>query len=117
VPAPHVEPPDLTRIFFKPGSASIEPGSRAELRRAIAGLRDGERALVVGHADSAGKSDSNELLAQKRADTVARELRRAAVGAGSVEVAIAAASHPLASNATADGRKENRRVDLILQRR
>ena len=115
VPAPHVEAADLARVFFDPNSSSIEASSRPELMAAAAALRSGKTALVVGHADSQGKREDNERLAQSRAEAVARQLRRFSKDVGAVTVEVAAASHPLASNTTADGRKSNRRVDIILQ--
>ena len=117
VPAPHVDAADVARVFFDPGSSTIETSSRPELLAAAAALRSGKTALVVGHADSQGKREDNERLAQSRADAVARQLRRYGKEPGSVSVEVAAASHPLASNTTADGRKSNRRVDIIIQSR
>lgn len=116
IPAPHVPPPELRRIYFDRASAVIEAGSSADLAAAEAGVSAGKRALVIGHADSAGSVETNELLARQRAQAVASRLKQAS-RAAVVDVDVAAASHPLATNATADGRAANRRVDVILHGR
>src|SRR5207344_2585434 len=64
-PAQHVAPPALTRLYFGPNSATIEQASHALLIAAAATPHAGKRALVVGHADSAGKVETNERLARQ----------------------------------------------------
>jgi len=87
------------------------------LLAAAAASHAGKRALVVGHADSVGKVETNERLARQRAEAVAKVLRQRGWSADALEVEVAASTHPLASNTTADGRKANRRVDLMLLNR
>jgi outer membrane protein OmpA-like peptidoglycan-associated protein len=74
-----------------------------------------ERIIVKGHTDSEGAERSNQRLSEERADSVRNVLvaegvlpsRIAAVGLG--------ASMPLASNSTAEGRQQNRRVEIELR--
>jgi OOP family OmpA-OmpF porin len=72
--------------------------------------------IVEGHTDSTGSEVLNQQLSQKRAEAVKQYLiyngtlpggKIAAVGYGS--------SRPLASNATAQGRAINRRIDVIIK--
>jgi outer membrane protein OmpA-like peptidoglycan-associated protein len=116
-PAQHVAAPAITRLYFAPNSASIEQASRALLLAAAAASHAGKRALVIGHADSVGKVETNERLARLRAETIAKMLRQHGWTADALEIEVAASTHPLASNTTADGRKANRRVDLMLLNR
>ncbi|MEY4514764.1 MAG: hypothetical protein RLZZ450_6886, partial [Pseudomonadota bacterium] len=116
-PAQHVASPALTRLYFGPSSAAIEQTSRALLLAIAATPHAGKRALIVGHADNVGKVDSNERLARQRAEAVAHALRQHGWSADALEIEVAASTHPLASNTTADGRKANRRVDLMLLNR
>lgn len=67
---------------------------------------------VAGHTDSTGPAEYNQRLSERRAQTVARylvgrdvaEMRMIAVGFGE--------ERPIASNATEEGRQENRRVEI-----
>jgi outer membrane protein OmpA-like peptidoglycan-associated protein len=74
-----------------------------------------ERIIVKGHTDSQGAERSNQRLSEERADSV----RNVLVGEGVLPSRIAAvglgASLPLASNATAEGRQQNRRVEIELR--
>ncbi|ATC23214.1 OmpA family protein [Caulobacter vibrioides] len=71
---------------------------------------------VVGHADSSGPDDYNQTLSERRASAVAGYL----TGPGGVlvdRVFVAGMGEraPIADNATADGRAQNRRVEIILR--
>jgi outer membrane protein OmpA-like peptidoglycan-associated protein len=71
---------------------------------------------VVGHADSSGPDDYNQTLSERRASSVAGYL----TGPGRVIpdrifVAGQGERQPIASNDTAEGRAQNRRVEIILR--
>jgi outer membrane protein OmpA-like peptidoglycan-associated protein len=71
---------------------------------------------VVGHADSSGPDDYNQTLSERRASSVAGYL----TGPGRVVpdrvfVAGQGERQPIASNDTAEGRAQNRRVEIILR--
>ena len=71
---------------------------------------------VVGHADSSGPDDYNQALSERRAGSVASYL----TGPGRVLpdrvfVAGQGERQPIASNDTAEGRAQNRRVEIILR--
>jgi outer membrane protein OmpA-like peptidoglycan-associated protein len=69
---------------------------------------------VSGHTDSTGSDSYNQSLSERRADSVAAQL--AAEGVSDVRIAVAGygESRPIADNATASGRQQNRRVELEL---
>jgi outer membrane protein OmpA-like peptidoglycan-associated protein len=71
---------------------------------------------VVGHADSSGPDDYNQTLSERRASAVAGYLTGAGkVMADRVFVAGQGERQPMVSNDTAEGRAQNRRVEIILR--
>jgi outer membrane protein OmpA-like peptidoglycan-associated protein len=71
---------------------------------------------VVGHADSSGGADYNQGLSERRASAVADYLtRQGRVMTDRVFVAGMGSRQPIADNATAAGRAQNRRVEIILR--
>lgn len=104
-------------VLFRSDEATLLPEASSRLgdvADALAGSRD--RALLVeGHTDSQGSEAHNQDLAQRRAEAVRAFLiergsepsRTRAVGIGE--------ARPIADNATAEGRANNRRVEIILE--
>jgi chemotaxis protein MotB len=106
--------------FFDSGSASPRPEALPTLRQIAASLsRTPYDLRVEGHTDNVpihtDSFDSNWELSSARATRIARlflELR--ALPADRLSAAGFAEFHPVASNATAEGRAANRRVDLVV---
>jgi outer membrane protein OmpA-like peptidoglycan-associated protein len=69
---------------------------------------------VVGHTDSTGSHQYNQALSERRADSVARYLISQKVDRVRIETFGMGETRPIASNATAEGRQLNRRVELTL---
>ena len=69
---------------------------------------------VVGHTDSTGSHQYNQRLSERRADSVAKYLISQKVLAARIETFGMGETRPIASNATAEGRQLNRRVELTL---
>lgn len=103
-------------ILFETDSDRIQPESRPVLDEIGVLLREHPdlRLSIEGHTDSQGSEEYNRELSQRRAEAVRRWLlaeydieppRLAAVGRGEAE--------PVASNETEDGRRQNRRVELV----
>jgi outer membrane protein OmpA-like peptidoglycan-associated protein len=67
---------------------------------------------IEGHTDSSGSAETNRQLSQQRAEAVLRALAERGVSAARMTAAGLGASAPLADNATAQGRRENRRVEI-----
>ncbi|WP_304166061.1 OmpA family protein [Phenylobacterium aquaticum] len=70
---------------------------------------------VVGHADSSGAADYNQALSERRAASVAGYLVQRRVLRDRLYVAGRGEADPIASNATPEGRAQNRRVDVVLK--
>lgn len=67
---------------------------------------------VIGHTDSVGPKDYNQRLSERRAQTVVDFLTAKGIAVGRLEAAGRGMSEPIADNATAEGRAQNRRVVL-----
>jgi flagellar motor protein MotB len=108
-------------IHFESGVAKIPDNYVETLRKALDGLRDRRnvRLHLVGHADNQRLSvalarvfEDNAGLSRERAGEVAEFLQRALhLKAEAVAYEWAGDSHPIASNDTAEGRAQNRRVE------
>ena len=70
---------------------------------------------VVGHTDNTGAAAYNQDLSQRRADAVANVLRDAGVRASRLIAYGRGESQPIATNLTAEGRAQNRRVEIHIQ--
>jgi outer membrane protein OmpA-like peptidoglycan-associated protein len=69
---------------------------------------------VAGHTDSTGSADYNRQLSQRRATSVADYLVSRGVAQARIMTAAGGEDHPVASNATEQGRSANRRVEVTL---
>ena len=103
-------------IYFDTGSDRIRPESTPTLKEIGAMLKDHPdlKLTIEGHTDNVGSAPSNQALSDKRAAAVRQYLiesykvdgtRLSAKGFG--------ASKPAAGNDTAEGRQQNRRVELV----
>ena len=70
---------------------------------------------VIGHADSDGADAYNLTLSQQRASSVAQYLVNRGVLADRLFVGGEGESRPIASNATAEGKAQNRRVEILIR--
>ncbi|MET0049884.1 MAG: OmpA family protein [Candidatus Thiodiazotropha sp.] len=105
----------LNRIPFEVDSDRIEGGYAAELRQVADTLKsrqDVKSVLVIGHTDSRGSTQYNQALSEKRARAVAQFLVSQGVPAAIIKVSGEGETAPVADNATAQGREQNRRVEL-----
>ena len=105
--------------FFDSGSAAIRPQALPVLDR-IASTLPTMRLRVEGHTDNVPIANtqfaSNWELSSARASSIARLLLRYPnVHPVQLSVAGYAEFHPIADNATPEGRARNRRVDLVIE--
>ena len=109
-------------VLYDSGSATLNPQSRPLLDRIAQLLRtEFDHPIVVeGHTDdqpiASGQFPSNWELSAGRATAVVRYFIRDHVAPGRLAASGYGANHPLTSNATADGRSRNRRVEIVLTR-
>ena len=103
------------RITFPFGAAALTPDATETLLIAVEKLKSGKfRAIVVGHADSQGSAVTNKQIAQARAKAAADFLIQHGMLPEHVEIQGQGSDEPIATNTTALGRAQNRRVDVEL---
>ncbi|WP_338584580.1 OmpA family protein [Pseudomonas sp. MAG733B] len=73
-----------------------------------------ERVRVDGHTDASGKESYNEQLSLRRAKSVGAVLAAAGMKQENIQLRGLGSSEPVASNDTASGRTENRRVSIVV---
>ena len=114
---------DLLRISvsseasFAFDRAEIKPEFKPTLDKVAGVLREDPnvRITIIGFTDSIGSEDYNLRLSQRRAQATADYLVSRGVAASQILVRGLGESEPRASNATAEGRAQNRRVEIYLQ--
>lgn len=67
---------------------------------------------IIGHTDSTGPADYNQGLSERRAQAVADYIISEGIDAAIIDVSGEGENNPIASNDTAEGRAQNRRVDI-----
>lgn len=114
VPAPGPEADDVSvTVRFPFGEAVLTPAAKAVLDAAALRAGDAQRLGIVGRTDSVGAQRVNDALARERARAVRDHLRtRLANWPATVDIESAGACCFTASNATAQGRQANRRVEV-----
>lgn len=103
-------------LAFAPGAAALSESSRTPIRQ-VAGFLQRHPALFVwveGHTDDATYSNGNWLLGAQRALAVVEALTVSGVSPGRVALTSHGEHRPVAPNSTAEGRRRNRRVELVL---
>lgn len=104
--------------LFDRRSADITNTGDQLLKKNIAKGRDRfKRAVyieVVGHTDDVGDNAYNQKLSEQRAEAVARYLVEAGIDPNKIIMTGSGESAPIASNATEEGRAENRRVEVLV---
>ncbi|MBR8213212.1 MULTISPECIES: OmpA family protein [Burkholderia] len=98
-------------------SAVLMPNARQELNRFLDVNRDARfrRVTVTGYTDSQGAHAHNVRLSEARARAVATYLRTGGLRAEHVMTVGKGAAEPVATNSTAEGRAQNRRVEIELE--
>jgi outer membrane protein OmpA-like peptidoglycan-associated protein len=106
----------LGDVLFVSGHAELRTGAPDHLNKLVAFLnRYPERSAVIeGYTDSVGGEDYNLGLSQRRAEAVKTYLVSQGIAAARLEAAGKGESRPVADNGTADGRQQNRRVEVVI---
>lgn len=104
-----------TDVFFKVGSSDIAPEAYPALTQLADALKlQNYKIGITGHTDISGTPERNNRLSYDRARAVAAYLTSAGVRPQTMFVRGAGSKEPKTSNATPEGRSENRRVEIEL---
>jgi len=107
---------NMSDVLFDTGKFTLRPEAREKLAK-VAGIvagHPGLRLAVEGHTDNVGGDDYNQQLSEQRGSAVRDYLTNQGMQADSVSTRGFGKTQPVASNETASGRQQNRRVELVI---
>jgi outer membrane protein OmpA-like peptidoglycan-associated protein len=107
---------NISDVLFDFNKYTLKPGAREKMAK-VSGILLAYPALKLqleGHTDSVGTDDYNMTLSQQRADAVRAFLAEQGVPQENITAVGLGKSDPVASNDTAAGRQQNRRVELVV---
>ncbi|PWI35214.1 OmpA family protein [Vibrio albus] len=104
----------IARVFFDFDKYHLSKDSRYILQSVADKLKqDSSELILEGHTDSIGTKAYNFTLGLKRSEAVKAYLAEKGVSTDDMVAVSRGEGHPIASNKTAEGRRQNRRVDMI----
>ncbi len=103
-------------ILFPVDGFTVAPGLRDDLFKVAQSLQayPNTTVQVVGHTDSDGDAGYNQGLSERRANAVADVLASGGVSYGRLRAFGRGEDQPVASNLTAEGKAQNRRVEIVI---
>src|SRR5262249_7389928 len=107
---------NMSDVLFRTGSFELALDARERLAK-VSGIvlaYPGIRLQVEGHTDNVGGDEYNQQLSERRAQAVRDYLVEQGIAADAITWRGFGKTTPIASNDTADGRRQNRRVELVL---
>ncbi len=107
---------NMSDVLFDTAKSSLRPMAREKLAK-VAGIVSGHPGLrldVEGHTDSVGGDDYNQRLSEQRGAAVRDYLMQQGMPVSSVTAKGFGKTQPVASNDTAQGRQQNRRVEIVI---
>ena len=101
-------------ITFKKGSSIINPNMREKIREiAKILLKSNNQFIIEGHTDSSGNEAYNMRLSYNRALSVKAILINTGIQPSRIKIKSYGESRPIADNSNSEGRKLNRRVEIV----
>lgn len=106
----------LGDVLFASGETTLEPEAEARLQDVVDLLASepGKQIRIEGHTDSTGSASANMRISRQRAEAVRDALVDLGIEAERIQAVGMGEDFPIATNETAEGRSQNRRVDVIL---
>lgn len=104
-------------LLFATDSYSLRPDLQSDLQAVSRNLVQYPNSTIqiAGHTDNTGNASYNQSLSERRASAVAQVLIRNGVPSNRVSSYGVGMTQPIASNNTAEGRAQNRRVDIVIR--
>lgn len=104
-------------VLFATGKSELLPAAKDRLSEIANALREDHRTLLVlGHTDASGSDAVNQRTSAERADAVRLYLVEEGIEESRIRSEGRGKSDPIADNKTAEGRANNRRVEIILEK-
>ena len=107
---------NMSDVLFDTAKYSLRPLAREKLAN-VAGIVAGHPGLkldVEGHTDSVGSDEYNQTLSEQRSNSVRDYLTQHGMQSAAVTAKGLGKTQPVATNDTANGRQQNRRVELVI---
>ncbi|KMQ72841.1 OmpA family protein [Marinobacter subterrani] len=107
----------LGDVLFATGSAEIQGGTNQNLEKLVNFLKQypDRQVLIEGHTDNVGSASFNLALSRQRAESVREFLISRGIESSRLSVSGYGFERPIASNDTATGRQQNRRVEVVIE--
>jgi outer membrane protein OmpA-like peptidoglycan-associated protein len=107
----------LGNTLFATGRSDLQAGGTTSLDKLVVFLNNyPDRTVAVeGHTDNVGSLDMNQMLSQHRADSVRSYLIQHGVESRRITASGMGETQPVADNQSANGRQQNRRVEVIIK--
>jgi outer membrane protein OmpA-like peptidoglycan-associated protein len=104
------------QVLFASGQSALLPAAQASLDNVVSVLKaNPDRSIVVeGHTDSQGQRNYNMDLSQRRADSVRSYLVSHGIPSEIIRAQGLGPDRPVADNGSAEGRANNRRVEIVV---
>ncbi|MCP3099072.1 OmpA family protein [Myxococcus sp. K15C18031901] len=104
-------------VLFASGKSELLPVARQRLSDVAEVLKQSDNPLLIeGHTDSQGSDELNQRLSYQRAERVKDYLMDRGIPGDRIQVRGLGEYQPVASNSTAEGRANNRRVEIVVER-
>jgi OOP family OmpA-OmpF porin len=115
-PPPAKEPISFHSVTFDFGKSDLTPAARAELDRAAKIMQENPDVVLElqGNTDNVGSAAYNEALGKRRAKAVFDYLTAKGIDPNRLKAVSFGEDKPVAPNTTAEGRAQNRRVDMVI---
>lgn len=104
-------------VLFASGKSTLLPIAQDKIAEVAKALKDQgfKSILVEGHTDAQGSVEKNQILSLQRAEAVRSYLIREGIPSDKIRADGIGSSRPVADNSTAEGRANNRRVEIVVE--
>jgi outer membrane protein OmpA-like peptidoglycan-associated protein len=105
------------KVLFDFDKADLKPAGQQIVAEVVKDMKENPqlRAHLIGHADSTGSDQYNMGLSKRRAEATRNAMVKQGIPAAYITTDWKGEKEPIASNDTAEGRAQNRRVEIILR--